>query len=125
MNRKTKTRMRIFSFLITCCVFITGGIEMLGEHKPFFALVQFIAGTCNFLVVFLNRKLTLKLLFEYLILILNVFAAITVSVYYFSIGSNYIQYAWILVAILSVIAIIITARRKNRSDLAQDVGLAE
>jgi len=124
MNRKIKDRMQIFSFLVTCCVFILGGLEMLVEHKPFFGLVQFIAGICNFIMVLLNGKIRIRLLLKYLILILNVFAAITVSVYYFSKGSNYIKYAWILVALLSVIAIIITGR-KDRSDIAQDNGPAK
>ncbi len=113
MNRKIKDRLNKFAFLTASLVFILGGIEMLGENKPLFSAIQFIAGFCNIIMVWLINKQTVKLLFEYLILILNVIAAITISVYYFSTGSNYIQYAWILVAVISVLAIVFKRRKKR------------
>lgn len=113
MNRKTKDRLYKFTFFMSGLLFFFGGIEMFSEHKPLLGVIQFFAGICNLLIVFIFRKQKTKIILDYSILILNLIAASAMSIYYFSTGKNNIQYAFILIAVLYAIAIL-TYRRKNR-----------
>ena len=111
MKRKFKNNITKLTFIINALVFFTGGMELIAEEKLTFSIVQFVAGICNFLMIFSFSKKKPKVLLNYFILIMNVIAASSVSIYYFTTGGRYIQYAWMLVAVMSAIVIFIHKRK--------------
>jgi hypothetical protein len=112
MDKKMKERLNNIALLINGLIFIVNGIEFFGKEKLLFALILFFIGVSNLLIVYFLRKEKSKSMLNYSILILNVIAASTVSVYYFTSGGRYLQYAWIVITFLSANAILIY-RRKN------------
>ena len=107
-----KERLYKFTYIINGLIFLVGAVQMFEENKPLFGIVQVLAGISNLFMLILLGKQKIKDLLTYLIYIFNILVAVSVSVYYFTSGKNYIQYAWILVSIMYVIVLILHTRKK-------------
>jgi len=112
-----RQRLYIITFLLSGFLFILGGISLLEEKKILLGSIQILAGLCNLIVLgFKNPLIKNKL--ELIILLFNIVVAITVALDYVMQGKKYLQYAWLLAAILSGIALL--RMRKQQAGMLKD-----
>lgn len=83
-------------------------------------MLQLLAAFLNLsmLVPFKSRPMKGKL--ELGILVMNILVALSIAIDYILIGKTYIQYAWMLVAIMSCVTLLIKLRRRNPEAKALD-----
>ena len=111
MREEKKKRLTRFTFLLNGAIFILSGISLLSDGKEVLGVIQILAGASNILMI-LPAERRLKIKIYYIILSFNILVALATSLDYFIAGKNYIQYAWLAVAVLSAIAMIVQHRKK-------------
>lgn len=111
MNTKRKNRIIRISFLLNGFLFLMGGVNLMGEQKILFGLIQIIAAILNFGMLTNIKSETNKYHLSISIFIVNIFVAISIAVNYIQSGTQYIQYVWFLVAFLTLGATIIQIRK--------------
>ena len=112
MDKQRKQRIVRIVSLVTGLIFLMGALDFIDRGRPLFGVLQIVAGLLNLLSALPPEKLprwqgTLK----YGVLGLNVLVAISVAIDYFQAGKQYIQYAWVLIAIISTVALVIQWRK--------------
>lgn len=113
MNTEKKKRNTKRTFLANGAVFILGAAILYDDGKIMLASLQMLAGICNWLMVILaDEKQKEKL--NYIVLVFNIIVALATSIDYFISGKKYIQYAWIIIAVLSFIPLIKVVRKNSR-----------
>lgn len=110
----TKNKLARIAFALNGSLFLMGGILLAGDDKYAFALIQILAAVLNIamLLRITNSKTVNKL--NYAILIMNVVVCLSIAIDSFMVGKSYIQYAWIIAAVVSFVALLIQVK-KNRS----------
>lgn len=106
-----KQRFSRFLFLLNGSLFFLGALTVWPSGRFWLTLVHGLAAVFNG-VAFLQfnyprRKPVLNLL----VLLMNVAVAGAVALDYHWSGAQYIQYAWVIAAIVSVIALFVQARK--------------
>ena len=91
-----------------------GGILLAGDGKYAFALIQILTAVLNIamLLRITNSKTVNKL--NYAILIMNVVVCLSIAIDSFMVGKSYIQYAWIIAAIVSFVALLVQVKKNRR-----------
>ena len=117
MKPEQKKRFIRLANLLNGLIFLLGAVALLKESKTVLAIPQLVASVLNFSLLLKIRNDKLALGMSIAVFVLNILVCLTIAVDYFLSGSSYIQYAWILAAVLSLIALIFLLKRfKNRPD---------
>ncbi len=111
MDNKRKERLTKIAFFFNGFLFLMGGIGLIGEDKIAFGSIQILAGIINLAMLIRFKNETLKDRLNWLILLMNVIVALSVALDYHWAGKQYIQYAWVLAAVMSVVAMVVQWRR--------------
>lgn len=119
MNKPTKSRkekLKKAIFALNGCLFLLSGITACLDWKIVFGIIQIIAGLINLSFLLKRLTATQKNGLQILVYLMNIIVAITVALDYYNEGTEYIQYVWILTALISVIPLVIFLR-KNPDDI--------
>ena len=114
MESPKKQKINLFTFILSGILFVMGGLLLILEDKTWLGVIQVIAGAFNFGVAILKSR-KFKSWLELVILFFNILVAASVAWDYILEGKKYLQYAWIMAALLSAIAMIITLRKRKLS----------
>ncbi|MCB0476114.1 MAG: hypothetical protein KDC69_10575 [Flavobacteriaceae bacterium] len=117
-KQSSKNNILRFLFLLNGALFILGGIGLLQDEKIILAIFQLLAAALN-IGMFANfKRQKNKKSLELAILGMNIIVALSIGFDYLFSGKSYIQYAWFLVAIITVFVFIKIAGKP--SDLTSD-----
>ena len=112
MNEKAKNKLLKITYITGAVAFISGGIDAYIQQKLLLGLLLIFAGVINvFMILTFNYKRELTGVAAYG---LNIVTAVVISINYFQSGSKFIQYAWILLAVLTIIALIIQLNKMSQ-----------
>lgn len=113
MNQKKHKPIERITFLLNGFVFILNGVILTSDLKLIFGLIQILAGISNIIMLAVKIERTKQKLY-YLIFVLNILVALATSFDYFILGKKYIQYVWILIALLSLITLIMHSKKVKK-----------
>ncbi len=115
MKAKRKQRVIRAVSISSGMIFLMGALDFMSNGKIAFGALQIVAGLLNLLSALPEDRLPRwRLGLKYGVLALNVLVAITVAIDYAQAGTQYIQYAWAIVAIISTVALIIQWRKDGK-----------
>lgn len=114
MNSEKKARIIKITFILNAFLFLLGGIDLIELQQPIFGSLHLLAGFSNLLLVITFKNEILKKKLNYLVLIFNIIVATTIAINCFNNGKQYIQYAWILAALLSLL-VLLTQLKQQKS----------
>ncbi|MCB0750875.1 MAG: hypothetical protein KDC52_05325 [Ignavibacteriae bacterium] len=106
MMKNNKTKFIKISIILNAVLFILSGISFIGSSKLLFGMIQLVAGFFNLMLLPSVMSQKSKNIVTYLVYVFNIIVAVTISIDYFDVGKKYIQYAWIIVALFSLFALI-------------------
>jgi hypothetical protein len=106
-----KQRFSRFLFLLNGSLFFLGALTAWPSGRFWLTLVHGLAAVFNGLAFLQFNHPRRKPMLNLLVLLLNVAVAGAVALDYYWSGAQYIQYAWAMAAIVSVIALFIHARK--------------
>ena len=97
-----------------------GGIGLITDNKLIFGFLQILASVLNIymLINFKNEKPTKNN--ELSVLILHIIVCISISVDFIHSGKLYIQYAWMIAALMSMMALVMQFRKKKKTLINND-----
>ncbi|WP_422360014.1 hypothetical protein [Reichenbachiella sp.] len=111
-----KHKLSTIVFVVNGILFFLGGAGLLGEGKVIFGAIQIVAGACNIAILIGTRKSHRRHIINLLILLMNVVVAGSISWDYTLAGKQYIQYAWLVAALMSLAAFAIQLRKGNTAE---------
>lgn len=113
MNAKIKNKLNRIVFLLNGFLFLLGGIVLIDETKWTFGVLHFLGSALNLgmIIKFENKKT--KEIIEYAVLAVNVVVSLAIAIDYQLAGKAYIQYAWLMAAIMSSVALGIHIKRRK------------
>lgn len=111
MSSSRKSKFKAAPYLLNSVIFFIGGIGALEEERFYFALTLFITSLINLLVI----KADDKNMANFLVMSLNALLALILTIDMFAQGKQYIQYAWMLVFILSLVVAIISYSKYRKA----------
>lgn len=108
---KTKNKLAKVAFVLNGVLFLMGGVLLIGEGKNVFGIIQFLASILNIAILlnFRNKRSVSKL--NIAIFVINLLVCLSISLDYFLAGKSYIQYLYIVAAIISFVALRIQMER--------------
>lgn len=106
-GRSRKKRLINFVFSLNGFLFLLGGTGLINDGKLTIGIFQIIAGLINIAMLSSSMKGQVKRFFSGLILFMNVVVAGSIAYDYQTTGAHYIQYAWLVAAIFSLVAFVI------------------
>ena len=101
--------------LLTGFAFFASGADYLENELITLAILSIFVGVLNFLALPFIKKYNFSLSFS-LMIINGIYAAIT-SIILFLSGKEYIQYGWLVVSIINIVASIIFYRKHKMQKL--------
>jgi ABC-type transport system involved in cytochrome c biogenesis permease subunit len=117
MDAGKKARLVNAVFLLNGLLFLLGGIGLVQENK-------IVVGIPHFMAAFLNLSMLANMLTrrmrawaDYVVYAMNIVVASFIAVDYFLMEKKYIQYVWILAAIMSFVALLGHYRREKTKTL--------
>ena len=117
MSQTSKTRkekLLRFTFILNGFIFLMGGISAIGIEKLWLGAPQLLAGIFNLLMVVNILGANPKKYINYLIYLMNTVVAIFVCIDYIQSGTQYIQYVWMFVAVISLLAFLVIYTKENK-----------
>ena len=110
---KKKNKLIKIAFLLNGLLFLVGGIVLINEGKLIFGIIQILASILNITMILkIRNKKTIEIL-NYLILAMNIIVCISIAVDNILANKSYIQFAWIIAAIVSLVAIIVQIKKRK------------
>ncbi|XOV93619.1 MAG: hypothetical protein ACFHWX_02690 [Bacteroidota bacterium] len=113
MNSSRKERLTKITFILNGTLFLLGGVAVIDEGNLALGLFQLFTSLLNYVMLIRFSNTRIRQGFEYAMYIMNIVIALLVAFEYIKMGKSYIQYAWILAAILSAFAFIVHVRKKK------------
>ena len=114
-----KARLTKIVFGLNGVLFLLGGITLLEEAKVVLALIQLIAAITNLAMLPRFIPEARKVYLSIIVLIMNVVVNASIFYDYLMAGKQYIQYVWLLAALLSVVALVVIVRRGRHGRLPE------
>lgn len=111
-----KHKLSTIVFIINGLLFFLGGAGLLSEGKYVFGLIQVVAGISNMAILVGTRKSHRRHILNLVILLMNVLVAGSIAWDYTLAGKQYIQYAWLVAALMSLAAFAIQLRKGNTAE---------
>ena len=109
MRKKILTRV---AFSLNGALFLLGGIVLIDEGKLVLGIIQLLASILNIsMIIKISNKQKVEKL-NYVILAMNVVVCLSIAIDYMLANTSYIQYVWILAAIVSLIALLIQMKKR-------------
>ena len=112
MKKAKRKRLSKIVGALNGALFLMGAFSLFGEGKIFFGVLQLIASVFNFIGLARFGNLNVNFFFQQAILLMNVIVALSVAIDYVNKGTQYIQYVWMLTALLSLGVFVLFLRRK-------------
>lgn len=113
MNSNKKARIIKTTFILNAFLFLLGGIDLIELQQPIFGSLHLLAGFCNLLLVITFKNEAIKRKLNYLVLIFNCIVATIIAINCFNNGKQYIQYVWILAAVLSLFVLLMQLKQEK------------
>ena len=111
MNKKNK--LNTIAFSLNGLLFLMGGILLIDDGKLIFAVIQILAAILNIIMALqIKNKKNIKTL-NFILLAMNVIVCISIAIDNILVGKSYIQYVWMIAAIISLVALILQLRKKS------------
>jgi len=110
---KNKVKFTNLAFAVNGFVFLLGGILLLEDDKSVMALIQWLAFLLNLAMVLSFWKKRVMERLNYSILFMNVVACLSMAIDTIISGKSYLQYAWILAGIISIVALVFHYRKRH------------
>jgi len=111
VNSKRKDKFSKIAFLLNGILFLIAGIGLVNDSKLTLGILQLFAAILNLAMIINFKNERAKGILEYAILTMNIIVSLSIALDYILLGKSYIQYAWIIAAFVSLIALI--KRRKS------------
>jgi len=106
MSKNKKEKLYKVPTILNAFLFVFSGFTFIGSNKILFGIIQIVAGSLNLILLPNRIPQKTKTIFSYLVFVFNIIVAVTISIDYFNAGKEYIQYVWIVVALISLFALI-------------------
>ncbi|MBR9920466.1 MAG: hypothetical protein GYB31_06470 [Bacteroidetes bacterium] len=113
MDTEKKKRVLKIAFLLNGFLFLLGGVGLVQDGKWGMAVLQFLAAAFNIMMVLPLFKESVKTRLNVLILGMNVMVTASIAWDYHLSGANYIQYAWLTAAVMSLLALFVYLKKKK------------
>ena len=114
MNPERKARLQKMVFVLNGSLFLLGSYDLLGQGKLLFAVLQALAAALNFIMLLSIARQRYSKTMSTLLLLMNVLVALSIAFdYHFHQGKEYIQYAWVLAALISVLALVLKLKKEK------------
>ena len=113
MRDKKKKKLFIITFLLNSFLFALTGFDVISDAKVSLGLVYLLASFANLIMGLSSNKEKLRAILHYIVLFMNVLVALSLGIDSIVAGKNYIQYAWFLAALMSLIALILQWKRRK------------
>ena len=112
MDQARKDLLIRVSYLMNALLFFMGGFVLIEDERVLFAIIQFIASSLNLLgfLFALDRRVAFR--FKQSVLLVDILVAMSVAVNYAQEGRQYIQYAWAVAAVFTLVALIVLSRKE-------------
>lgn len=96
-------------------MFLMGGVSLLEEGKTLLATIQLVAAGTNLAMIPRFIPDQKKRYLGMVVLAMNV--VVNGSIFYDNLvaGKNYIQYVWLLAAVMSLVALVVMYRKEGAS----------
>lgn len=102
-----------FLFILNGILFLLGAFSLIEEEKYIQASIQAIAGLINLIMLARMRSSQWQLKGHMSIFLMNVIVCLLVAYDLDVSGKTYLQFIWLLSAILSMVAMIVFYRRQR------------
>lgn len=106
MNSKRKNKFSKIAFLLNGLLFLIAGIGLIKDSKLTLGILQLFAAMINLAMILNFKNEKIKRMLDYAILMMNIVVSLSIAVDYMLVGKSFIQYAWIIAAFVSLIALI-------------------
>ena len=107
-----RRKIRTFHFMLTAFLFLLSGITFTQDGKTFFGAIQISAGLFNlFAGIKVAKGKAISKNINLILGLMNIVVAIIIAVDYFNAGAKYIQYVWILVAMITAVALWVQTKK--------------
>lgn len=111
---KRKKKFQIANAVLAGILFLLSGFGFIENGKLLFGIFQIAGGALNLFHGFnLKKQFYKNKNLSLAVGIANIIIPFTIAVDYFQSGAKYIQYVWVLVAVISLVAFIIHIRKSN------------
>ncbi len=102
-----------FLFILNGSLFLLGAFSLFEEGKYIQASVQAAAGIVNLIMLIRTRNRQWQLKGHMAIFLMNVLVCLLAAYDHYTSGKTYLQYVWLLSALLSVVAMVIFYRKQQ------------
>lgn len=118
MTNNKKSQLSRLVFALNGFLFLLGALDPWQQGKFLFGSIQLIAGLINLALLpsFLSERAKARL--NRWVLLMNVVVAISIGLDQIASGKQFIQYAWFLAALGSLIALLIRLRKDRATSLS-------
>lgn len=106
MSSKRKKRLARFGFILGGLLFLMNGIAALSQTQFVFGLLQLVGALLNFGMLVKLKSIDAKQKLTNYIFGINSIIALVIAFQYVKTGGRYIQYVWILTAVVYMLALI-------------------
>jgi hypothetical protein len=111
MNKKN--RFTKLAFSINGLLFLMGGISLINDGKSILGVIQLLASIFNITMILKIRNKSSIEKLNYIILAMNIVVCLSIAIDNILAGKLYIQFVWIIAAIVSLVALILQIKRKK------------
>jgi len=114
-NAEKKVKLTKIVFGLNGVLFLMGGVSLLEEGKTLLATIQLVAAGTNLAMIPRFIPDQKKRYLGMVVLAMNV--VVNGSIFYDNLvaGKNYIQYVWLLAAVMSLVALVVMYRKEGAS----------
>ena len=102
-------------FALNGFLFALGGFTLINEHAIWSGLIQIFASLLNFSILLKSINIRWRSRINEAILIMNIVVALSIASNYHTSGKSYIQYAWLMTALMSFVVLFLYFRKKGES----------
>lgn len=103
-------------FVINGILFFLGAAGLFEDGKVVFGTIQLVAGICNMAILTSSKKSHRRHIINLVILLMNVMVAGSIAWDYTMAGKQYIQYAWLVAALMSLTVFAVQLRKGNTAE---------
>jgi len=102
--------------ILGAIMFFVNGVSDILNDRSIFGIIQLVGAALNSIMLFRLKSITVSQSIEYIIFFVNSIVALIIAYDYIKSGADYIQYVWILTALLYILVIFVKRRRVARTN---------
>lgn len=110
---KNKKKFAKIAFILNGFLFLMNGVMLIDTSQFAFGSIHLVAAVFNFSMLYNFKNFKINASFDYVIFILNIIISAVVAIQYMQAGKSYIQYPWLIAALLSTFALVLKIKKRK------------